>query len=74
MIAKDESGHLGCGSSGSDGLEWWSAQPGDKADFGVYDDIMNFSIDEKYTYNPGEGGTVFVNKDCTIFLEYNTSG
>ena len=74
MIAKDESGHLGCGSSGSDGLEWWSAQPGDKADFGVYDDIMNFSIDEKYTYNPGEGGTVFVNKDCSIFPEYNTSG
>ena len=68
-IASDEPGHLACGEPGSDGTGWWSAAPNEKAQFGLYDDVVSFTADGKYTYDPGEGGTVFVNKDCTVFPE-----
>lgn len=74
MIAKNEVGHIGCGESGSDGLGWYSATPNDKAAFGLYDDIVTFTTDKSYGYNPGDGGTVFVNKECSIFNEFNTTG
>lgn len=74
IIAKDEPGHLSCGESGGDGKNWWNAMPGEKEKFGVYDDILTFTFNKKYTYNPGEGGTVYVNKGCSIFSEYNTTG
>lgn len=68
-----EPGHMGCGESGSDGSTWWSAAVNDKADWGVYDDRISFSHSDAngvdggvYSYNPGEGGTVYVNKDCSI--------
>ena len=70
-IKYDEAGHMGCGPSGTDGLGWWSASPGDKADWGVYDDRITFSNDGAYTYNPGAGGTVYVNWGCSIYPEYN---
>ena len=73
-IAKSEAGHLGCGEPGTDGLNWYSAQPDEKADMGLYDDRITFTTERKYTYNPGEGGTVFVNVGCSIFSEYNTTG
>ncbi len=66
-------GHLGCGEPGTDGLNWWSAAPNDKADWGVYDDVLTFIADKKYTYNPGEGGTVYVNTGCSIFGDFNTN-
>ena len=53
--------HMGCGEPGTDGTGWWSAAPNDKADWGVYDDRISFTMDGAYTYNPGEGGTVYVN-------------
>ncbi len=64
-------GHMGCGPSGTDGTEWWKAQPNEKKDFGVYDDRLTFTFANSgddagtYVYNPGEGGTVYVNKGCT---------
>lgn len=68
-----EAGHLGCGESGSDGSTWWSAAVNDKADWGVYDDRISFTHSDAdgvaggaYSYDPGEGGTVYVNKDCSI--------
>ena len=68
-----EAGHMGCGESGSDGSTWWSAAVNDKADWGVYDDRISFTHSNtddvdggSYSYNPGEGGTVYVNKDCSI--------
>lgn len=72
-VASTEQGHLGCGEPGTDGQNWWSAAPNDKAAWGVYDDVMTFSADGAYTYNPGEGGTTYVNTGCTIFAEYNTN-
>ena len=68
-----EAGHLGCGDPGSDGSTWWSAAVNDKADWGVYDDRISFTHSDAdgvaggaYSYDPGEGGTVYVNKDCSI--------
>ncbi len=68
-----EPAHMGCGPSGTAGTEWWSAQPGDKADWGVYDDRLTFTPDGKYVYNPGEGGTVYVNTGSSVFAQYNTN-
>ncbi|MDL2213325.1 hypothetical protein LJC72_00030 [Bacteroides sp. OttesenSCG-928-D19] len=71
QIAKDQQGHLGCGESGSDGLGWWSAGPNEKANAGLYDDIITFDKNKNYTYNPGESGTVYVNKGVSYFSEFN---
>ena len=59
----DVEGHMGCGPSGTAGTEWWSAVPQDKAAFGVYEDILSFSGDGVYTYDPGEDGATYVNID-----------
>lgn len=75
-----EKGHMGCGPSGTDGSEWWAAGVNDKADWGVYDDRVTFTHSDgdpatggSYNYNPGEGGTVYVNTGCTVFAEFNTN-
>ena len=68
-----EQGHMGCGEPGTDGSNWWSAAPGDKADWGVYDDRITFTADGNYAYDPGEGGTVYMNTGCTYYDEYNTN-
>ena len=70
-INHTEVGHMGCGEPGTDGSNWWSAQPEDKADWGVYDDRITFSEDGVYDYDPGEGGTVYVNYETSLFPEYN---
>ena len=75
-----EKGHMGCGPTGTDGSEWWTANANDKADWGIYDDRVSFAHSEDdpatggtYVYNPGEGGTVFVNTGCSAFAESNTN-
>ena len=70
MMAKGEAGHLGCGESGSDGLGWYSASANEKAAWGLYDDIVTFGADKSYIYNPGAGGSVFVNPGYTLFIHY----
>ncbi len=72
-VANSEAGHMGCGPSGSDGTEWWTAKADEKKAFGLYDDRLTFTADGTYTYEPGEGGTVFVNKGCTTFAAHQTS-
>lgn len=66
-IAATEKGHLACGEPGSDGTNWYSAAANEKSEMGLYDDRLTFSADGTYTYDPGAGGTVFVNTGCTIF-------
>lgn len=68
-IDYQEYGHLGCGPSGTDGTDWWSAEANIKADYGVYDDRITFERGDQFdegafTYDPGEGGTVYVNYGC----------
>ena len=64
-IANKEVAHMGCGPAGTAGTEWWSAQPNDKKDFGVYDDRITFTADTRkggtYTYNAGADGMTYVN-------------
>ena len=64
-IANKEVAHMGCGPAGTAGTEWWSAQPNDKKDFGVYDDRITFTADNRkggtYTYNAGADGMTYVN-------------
>ena len=75
-----EVGHMGCGPTGTDGSEWWKAAVNDKADWGVYDDRISFAHSDSdpatggtYSYNPGEGGTVYVNTGSSVFAEFNTN-
>lgn len=70
-IAATEPAHLACGPSGTDGTEWWKAGANEKAEFGVYDDRLTFGSDYSYTYNPGAGGTMYVNTGCSIFPDYH---
>ena len=79
-IANELQGHLGCGESGTDGLNWWSASPNDKKDWGVYDNLMTFTDNGGsgtglYTYDPGASGTIYVNtgiENLPPYSDYNT--
>lgn len=68
-IANKEAAHMGCGPAGTAGTEWWSAQPDDKKDFGVYDDRITFTADNRkggtFTYSAGEDGMTYVNTGTT---------
>ncbi|MCM1221991.1 MAG: hypothetical protein NC548_46715 [Lachnospiraceae bacterium] len=65
ISSKDEA-HLACGEAGTDGTNWWKAGADEKISNGVYDDRITFSLDGKYTYNPGEDGLVFCNKGVSV--------
>ena len=69
-MANKEKGHLACGESGSDGTNWWSGDPDCKLNEGVYDNELTFTADFKYTFNPGDHGTIYVNKGVTIWPDY----
>ena len=68
-FANKEVGHLGCGPAGTAATEWWSAQPDDKKDFGMYDDRITFTAENRkggtFTYNAGEDGKTYVNTGTT---------
>ncbi len=70
-IAATEPAHLACGPSGTDGTGDYQAGPNEKAEFGVYDDRLTFGADYSYTYNPGAGGTMYVNKGCSLFPDHH---
>ena len=48
-----EDGHFGCGPVG-DPLARWQCGANGKAGF-LYDDVMTFTADGKYTFDPGDG-------------------
>ncbi|MBR4828801.1 MAG: hypothetical protein IKZ92_03270 [Muribaculaceae bacterium] len=64
-----EPAHLGCGPAGTAGNGWWSAQPDEKKDFGMYDDRISFTAETRkggtYFYNAGEDGLTYVNTGTT---------
>ena len=70
-IDNAEVAHMACGPVGGDGTGWWSANPDEKKDFGVYDDRLTFTVETNkggtYTYNPGEDGKTYVNWGTTIW-------
>jgi hypothetical protein len=78
QFANDLSGHLGCGESGTDGLNWWSASPNDKAGTGMYENRFIFSQTDatdggNYTYDPGTSGTIYVNTGISSLSPYTDS-
>ena len=58
-------GHLGCGSTAANPVEWWSANPDEKAGFGMYDNTLTFFPDGKYVFDSGEDGNIYANKCVT---------
>ena len=64
-----EVAHLACGPAGTAGNGWWSAQPDEKKDFGMYDDRITFTADNRkggtFNYNAGEDGLTYVNTGTT---------
>ena len=69
-IDSETAGHMGCGEPGTNGTNWWSAAPGEKKDWGVYDNLVTFTHGDEgntYTFDPGESGTIYVNKDVTAW-------
>ena len=68
-IANKEVAHMACGPAGTAATEWWSAAPDDKKAFGVYDDRITFTADNRkggtFTYNAGEDGLTYVNTGTT---------
>ena len=64
-----EVAHLACGPAGTAGNGWWSAQPDEKKDFGMYDDRITFTAENRkggtYSYNAGEDGLTYVNTGTT---------
>jgi len=70
-FANKEVAHLACGPVGTAGMEWWSAQPDDKKDFGLYDDRITFTADTRkggvYHYSAGEDGLTYVNTGTTLW-------
>ena len=57
----EKDGHFGCGSNTGVPTEWWSAKANEKADWFIYDDIMTFTADGKYSFDPGKDNKVYVN-------------
>ena len=66
-------GHFGCGETAQTPDGWWSAPVNNKEGMGLYDDRMTFSAAGKFTYNPGDGGTVYVNTGSGYGAEHNTN-
>ena len=61
----EKDGHFGCGPNTGDPASWWSAKANEKADWGIYDDIMTFTADGKYSFDPGKDNLVYVNAGFT---------
>ena len=59
----EKDGHFGCGPNTGVPAEWWSAKANEKAAWFIYDDIMTFTADGKYSFDPGKDNKVYVNKD-----------
>ena len=65
-----ENGHFGCGPVG-DPKAWWSCEANGKKGF-LYDDVMTFDLEGKYTYDPGDGQG-YANKGSEYKTEYKTA-
>ncbi len=65
-FANKEVAHLACGEAGTDGTNWWKANPDEKKGTGMYDDRITFTADTRkggtFTYNAGEDGLTYINK------------
>lgn len=58
-IASEEGGHMGVGPNEAPDPWWWSANPGDKASAGLYDDRYTFNADGTFTFDAGPDSELF---------------
>ena len=72
-IYASKKNHMGCGPYGNP-TEWWAANANDKANNGIYDDRITFTMPTdiksakgEYTYSPGDDGLIFVNKGVSHY-------
>ena len=61
ILDNETKGYMGCGGSIGNPLEWWNANPHEKDDYGVKDDVLTFFKDGKYVFDPGADGMVYCN-------------
>lgn len=71
-VAYEEAAHLGCGESGTDGSNWYTAGINEKEAYGIYDDRLVFTHSDSddaaggtYYYYNGDDGLTFVNTGVT---------
>ena len=62
----DVNGHFGCGPDLGNPLGWWTGEAHCKDNASMYDDLMTFTADGKYTIDPVDGMT-YINKDVTCY-------
>jgi len=65
-----ENGHFGCGPAGNP-LAWWSCEANGKDGF-LYDDVMTFDSEGKYTFTPADG-MAYANKGSEYSTESKTA-
>ncbi len=66
VMDSEAKGHLGCGETPENPAGWWSANAGEKAGTGLYDDEITFCPDGKYIYNSGADGKLYINWGVTV--------
>ena len=62
-VYNEVGGHMGVGPADADSSIWWTANPGDKASTGVYDDRYTFDADGTFGFNVGADGQIFGKAD-----------
>ncbi len=66
-----EAGHFGCGETVDNPKGWWSCDANGKTGF-LYDDVMTFDSEGKYTFTPGDG-MAYANKGSEYSSESKTA-
>ena len=62
----DVNGHFGCGPDLGNPTGWWSGAAHCKDNASMYNDVMTFTADGKYTFDPVDGMS-YINQGVTIF-------
>lgn len=62
----DVNGHFGCGPDLGNPTGWWSGGAHCKDNASMYNDVMTFTADGKYTFDPVDGMS-YINQGVTIF-------
>ena len=67
----DVNGHFGCGENLGNPLGWWSGEAHCKDNAFMYNDVITFTADGKYTLDPVDGKS-YINKDVTVYDNLKT--
>lgn len=62
----DVNGHFGCGPDLGNPTGWWNGEAHCKDNAFMYNDLITFTADGKYTLDPVDGKS-YINKDVTVY-------